>query len=196
MILSNVAIHKALDDGDLIIDPQPAPRFATLATPNCPYDTTSVNLRLDKTLSIPLNDQTFAFDLRQGKIAKFLPRVYEDRVIDSTGDFSLKPGHFILGATKEIVSLPIRKDRPALAARVEGKSSLARCGLIIHFTAPTIHSEFRGTIALEMINLGKNPIILYPDMPICQLIVERVEGIPLSHPSQFQDQTKPTGAKS
>lgn len=79
-------------------------------------------------------------------------------------------------------------------ARVEGRSSLARQGLIVHFTAPTIHTDFNGTITLEMINLGKMPLILTPGMRICQLIIESVIGVPTPVGlSQFQNQQTPAG---
>lgn len=92
------------------------------------------------------------------------------------------------------MELPIVPGRPALAARVEGRSSFARCGLLVHFTAPTIHAGFRGRITLEIINLGPIPILLYPGTYICQLIVEEVVGIPLKKESQFQGQTRPGGS--
>jgi dCTP deaminase len=76
---------------------------------------------------------------------------------------------------------------------VEGKSSYARCGLLVHFTAPTIHAGFSGTITLELINFGPLKIELYPDMPICQLIVEQVSGMPFRNDSQFQGQSRPGG---
>ena len=82
---------------------------------------------------------------------------------------------------------------PSLAARIEGKSSRARCGLLVHFTAPTVHPGFFGTLTLEMINLGPSPIALVPGMPIAQLIVEEVKGIPVENPSQFQGQSAPEG---
>ncbi len=81
-----------------------------------------------------------------------------------------------------------------LAARVEGRSSFARCGLLVHFTAPTIHAGFNGRITLELINLGSIPILLYPEAYICQLIIEQVVGTPLKNDSQFQGQTKPSGS--
>ncbi|MBE3134952.1 MAG: hypothetical protein IMZ55_15910, partial [Acidobacteria bacterium] len=74
-------------------------------------------------------------------------------------------------------------------------SSYSRCGLLVHFTAPTIHAGFRGTITLELINLGPIPIMLHPDTPICQLIVEQVHGIPVRHDSQFQGQADVAGHK-
>src|SRR2546423_9049816 len=80
-----------------------------------------------------------------------------------------------------------------LAARIEGKSSFARCGLLIHFTAPTVHAGWDGPLALEMINLGAAGICLFSEMAVCQLILETVMGDPESNPSQFQGQTAPTG---
>jgi len=80
-----------------------------------------------------------------------------------------------------------------LAARIEGRSSLARFGLIVHCTAPTIHAEFSGNITLEITNLGSYPIMLRPGMRICQLIVETVEGVPVEAKSQFHGQQEPAG---
>jgi dCTP deaminase len=66
------------------------------------------------------------------------------------------------------------------AARIEGKSGLARLGLVVHLTAPTIHAGFKGQIQLEMVNLGPNEIILDVGMPICQLIFEMTLGTPVA----------------
>jgi dCTP deaminase len=104
------------------------------------------------------------------------------------------PGKLVLANTLERVELPILPGRPSLAARVEGRSSFARCGLLIHFTAPTIHAGFKGRITLELINLGSIPILLYPQSYVCQLIIEEVVGLPLENESQFQGQVRPGGA--
>src|SRR5687768_11194249 len=189
MILSNVEIQQALDDGDLIIDPVPSPRRPT-ADAECPYNTTAVDLRLGPTLSIPEKAMPFAFDLRKGGISGLLSKVYRTHPIDPVGGYSLQPRQFVLGGTLEGVGLPIQAARRCLAARIEGKSSLARCGLIVHLTAPTIHAGFEApTIALEMTNLGENAIVLFPGMPIAQLIIEVVSGIPFQNLSQFQKQS-------
>ena len=117
----------------------------------------------------------------------------ESQTIGSGQPFVLRPNRLVLGRTLEKVTLPIVRDGQSLAARVEGKSSYARCGLLVHFTAPTIHAGFSGTITLELINLGPCNISLYPGTPICQLIVEAVYGVPFRNDSQFQDQTRPGG---
>ena len=85
------------------------------------------------------------------------------------------PHIFILGRTKEVVKLP---PTSRVAARVEGKSSLARLGLIVHFTAPTIHSGFNNSIRLEIMNHGPLPVRLRAGMRICQLIFELTFGTP------------------
>jgi len=119
-------------------------------------------------------------------------------VISERTPFKLERDQFVLGITHERVHLPIdRNAATCLAARIEGKSSRARCGLLIHFTAPTVHPGFEGRLVLEMINLGPSPILLTPGMFIAQLIVEEVKGIPNDeNPSEFQGQLSATGGTS
>lgn len=78
----------------------------------------------------------------------------------------IQPGDFILARTLEYIKLP-----SFYAARVEGKSSLARIGLTIHQTGGWIDSGFSGTITLEISNVNVRPIKLYAEMPICQLAI-------------------------
>jgi dCTP deaminase len=194
VILSNVEIHNALDAGDIVIDPEPRPRLPSLANPKSPYDTTAVNLTLSSSLSVSTDDPPMAFDLRKPGIAKLLKSVYNAKEIDPEGGYSLKPGVFVLGNTRETINLPIREGRPVYAARVEGRSSFARCGLLVHFTAPTIHAGFMGTITFEIMNLGKSNILLSTGLPIAQLIFESVAGVPVRSDSQFQGQRTPPGS--
>jgi dCTP deaminase len=92
----------------------------------------------------------------------------------------------VLGWTKEKVKL---RSPARVAARVEGKSSLARLGLAIHVTAPTIHAGFKGQIQLEIINHGPLPVRLRPGMPVCQLIFEQTLGVPdRGYGGQFSSQ--------
>jgi dCTP deaminase len=194
MILSNVSIQAALDEGRLIIEPQPAPRRPDAYTgAPCPYQTTSVDLRLGHEISHLKEGLAANIDLRLGRFSDLFGPNSESRRITAEQPFSLGPNRFVLARTLEKVALPIRDIVPSLAARVEGKSSYARCGLLVHFTAPTIHAGFEGTITLELINLGPLPILLYPEAPICQLIVEEVHGVPFRNESQFQHQTRPGG---
>jgi dCTP deaminase len=83
--------------------------------------------------------------------------------------YALLPGAFCTGWTAERISIPVNS---RLAARVEGKSNLARLGVGIHMAAPTIHSGLEAQVQLEMFNFGPNAVILDADMRVCQLIFE------------------------
>lgn len=127
-------------------------------------------------------------DLRRGGFADLFGPNSETFKLTEEQPFVLKPGKLVLGKTLEKITLPLHSpdsNLPHLAARIEGRSSYARCGLLVHFTAPTIHSGFSGTITLELLNLGPYFISLYPSAPICQLIVEEVHGRPFKNESQF-----------
>ena len=102
-----------------------------------------------------------------------------------------RPMH-VLGITRERVHL---KAGSLLAGRVEGRSSMARYGLTVHLTAPTIHAGFNGQITLEMINYGPFTLKLVPSSTrICQLVFERLESPPLREiRTAFQGQTQPSG---
>ena len=182
MIPSNRGIHRALDERRLVIDPEPQPRQPSVGGPPCPYDTTAVDLRLGRYISVP-EAGPFNFDLRSSGLAAFLVKHSKQIDISQGEGFVLKPNQFILAQTLERITLPIPRDdntRP-LAARIEGKSSCARTGILVHFTAPTVHAGWDGPLTLEMINLG--------------LIVEKVDAIPFANLSQFQGQVKPAGTK-
>jgi dCTP deaminase len=194
MILSNVEVFSALDQGRLIMRPEPQPRLPTVGQAHSPYDTHSVDLRLGDEITIPAGGQ-FNYDLTQpGRIADTIRQHSETVRITDHQPFSLRPNQFVLGKTLEWIELPILAGRETcLAARIEGKSSRARFGILIHFTAPTVHPGFKGTLTLEMINLGPASFILRPGMAIAQLIVEEVRGCPIHNPSEFQGQKNPAG---
>ena len=87
-----------------------------------------------------------------------------------------EPEQFTSSALDLMLSLP---PQSRIAARVEGRSTLARLGLVIHLTAPIIHAGFSGIIALEMYHFGPHPLRLWPGRhSICQLVFERVGGEP------------------
>jgi dCTP deaminase len=202
LILSNVSIHEALDDGRLIIDPEPQPRFVTSGGPPSPFDTTAVDLSLGDLLQVPKEGPlAISIDLRNAdRVADTLSALSEPVAIDPVQGYVLRPNTLVLGRTREKVRLPLpleygaeAQSKACLAARVEGKSSRARFGILVHFTAPTIHAGFEGAITLEIINLGWQPFVLYRGMPICQLIIEQVAGEPAPNSSQFQGQSTPAG---
>jgi dCTP deaminase len=194
MILSNVEIFRALDEGRLVIDPEPRPRLPAIGQTRSPYGTHSVDLSLASELIVPKEGQ-ITYDLVQpGRIADTILQHSEPARITEFQPFCLVPHRFVLGSTLERVELPIRHGHATcLAARIEGKSSRARFGILVHFTAPTVHPGFKGTLTLEIINLGPASILLRPGMPIAQLIVEEVKGCPIENPSEFQGQQRPAG---
>lgn len=194
MILSNVEIQTALDRRWLVITPEPSPRQTGATGDRCPFQTSAVDLRLGDEIAWIKDKLPISIDLSAGNLVELLSANSERRTLSDNEPFTLQPGMFVLGKTLERVKLPILPDGPNLAARVEGRSSYARCGLLVHFTAPTIHSGFEGTITLEMMNFGKYPIALRKNAYICQLIIEEVKGIPFRNDSQFQGQTRTGGA--
>ena len=124
-----------------------------------------------------------------------LDRIYDKTVIEERSLYQLEPNTFLLGETEQVIRLRLAEDfrpeaegRSCLAGRIEGRSSFARLGLLVHLTAPTIHTGFEGTIKLEMMNLGKATIILKPGLAIAQLIVEEVLSPPSHNESQSQNQ--------
>jgi len=121
------------------------------------------------------------------------------RLVEVNGDepFVLHPGEFVLGATYELVSLP-----DDMAARLEGKSSLGRLGLLTHSTAGFIDPGFSGHVTLELSNVATLPITLWPGMKIGQLCFFRLSS-PAEHPygserygSRYQGQRGPTASRS
>ena len=186
-VLSNIAVVQALESGRLTIDPRPSP---PPGGKNTPFNTSSVDLRLAPEIFVPKQNLSLTFDLRSGAISKTLASVCDQERIPESG-WLLRPNRLILGRTIERVALPIEG---GLAARIEGRSSYARTGLVVHFTAPTIHAGFAGTITLEMINLGPISLTLTPGMRLCQLIVETVDGPIEDGESQFRGQGTAIGS--
>lgn len=105
-------------------------------------------------------------------------------------NFTLSPQGFVLAWTREEIDLPFQS---RIAARVEGKSSLARLGVGIHVTAPIIHSGFSGNIQLEIFNTGPNTIVLDAGMAVCQLVFEMTYGTPNKGYSGIFAGQKPAG---
>ena len=189
MILSNVEIVKCLNEKIFSIAP-----LESLDPTKAPFNTTAVDLRLGDEIIIPHKSLPASIDLTKSGIANFLKANSKTIKITPDQPFTLKPHSLILANTLEKVNFPIN-DAVCYSARVEGRSSLARCGILIHFTAPTIHAGFHGPITLEIINLGSLDFLLTPEMSICQLIIEEVKGKPLNAPNQFSGQTNPAGTK-
>ena len=121
------------------------------------------------------------------------------RLVETKPDepFILHPGEFVLGSTFELITLP-----DDIAARLEGKSSLGRLGLLTHSTAGFIDPGFSGQVTLELSNVATLPIKLWPGMKIGQLCFFQLSS-PTENPygsskygSRYQDQRGPTASRS
>lgn len=181
MILTDREIKLAISKGLIVIDPAPDEKA---------FSSTAVDLTLDEHVS-ELKDgeggleQAIDPSHKDFQPERTLELVSQKITIPPDG-YLLKPNILMLAWTKEYVNL-VSHNR--VAARVEGKSSLARFGLGIHVTAPTIHAGFDGHIRLEMVNHGKLPIRLRTGMRICQLIFEQTLGTPdKGYQGQFSGQ--------
>lgn len=172
MILPDREIRLALASGHIRIDPAPAPEA---------YSSTSVDLTLSDSIRLWKE-----FNVAGAEPPVISPGVrgfkfddvrdaYTDLLAIPSAGYVLEPKRFVLAWTRERVELPVSG---RLAARVEGKSSLARCGVGIHVTAPTIHAGFEGQIQLEMFNHSTLRVKILPGMRICQLVFEMSLGTP------------------
>ncbi|MDA2928507.1 dCTP deaminase [Acidobacteria bacterium AH-259-O06] len=192
MILSDKAIREALLNGIIEITPEPTEEQ---------YDTSSLDLRLGKQffrykerlveqVGVETVVDPYVFDFAR------MATEYMEEIPTSTQDGSviLRPGDLIFGTTLEKIHLP---EESLIAARIEGRSTLARIGLSVHLTAPTIQLGFRGPLTLEIKNHGQLHIRLTPGMIICQLIFEMV-GKPATGEisTKFQNQVSPIGDKA
>jgi len=151
----------------------------------------SVDLRLGDSFRVFHNHRATAIDLRDP------PSNLTEGVVVPDGEaFVIHPGEFCLGRTLEWVAIP-----DDIVARIEGKSSLGRLGLIVHATAGFCDPGFQGTLTLELNNLTRVPIRLYPGLPIAQLsfmTLDRPARRPYGSPglgSHYQGQTAATESR-
>jgi dCTP deaminase len=182
VLLSDRDIRAELDAGRVLLDPyEPA-----MIQPS------SIDVRLDKFFRLFDNHKYPVIDPSQEQPE--LTRLVE---VGPEEPFVLHPGEFVLGSTFETVTLP-----DDVAARLEGKSSLGRLGLLTHSTAGFIDPGFGGHVTLELSNVATLPILLWPGMKIGQLCFFRLSS-PTDHPygsaaygSRYQGQRGPTASRS
>lgn len=181
MILSDRSIREELATGRIVIDP-----LAEDAV-----QPSSVDLHVDRYFRVFRNDTTPYIDPKQRQ--EDLTELVE---VKEGGAFILHPGEFVLGSTLERVALP-----DDLVARLEGKSSLGRLGLLIHSTAGFVDAGWDGHLTLELSNVANLPIALYPGMKIGQISFLRMTS-PADRPygsgamgSKYQGQRGPTPSR-
>jgi len=178
MVLSDRTIARLLAEGRIEIDPYDA----ALLQPS------SVDVRVDRYFRVFRNNRYPFIDVKQAQ--EELTELVE---IDPETPFILHPGEFVLGQTLEWVELP-----DDLVARLEGKSSLGRLGLLIHSTAGYVDPGWKGNLTLELSNVANLPIALYRGMKIGQISFFRMSS-PVERPygskelgSKYQGQSSPT----
>ena len=182
MLLSDRDIAAAIDAGRVLLDPYEP----TMVQPS------SVDVRLDRYFRVFENH-------RYPHIDPSVEQADLTRLVECGPDepFTLHPGEFVLGATYEAVTLP-----DDIAARLEGKSSLGRLGLLTHSTAGFVDPGFTGHITLELSNVATLPIMLWPGMKVGQLCFFQLSS-PAMNPygsaanlSRYQGQRGPTASRS
>ena len=177
-VLSDGTIRRLVDEGRIVIDPWDE----SLVQP------ASVDLRLGDSFRVFHNHRTSAIDLREP------PTNLTEEITAEM--FVIHPGEFVLGRTLESVAIP-----EDVVARIEGKSSIGRLGLIVHATAGFVDPGFKGTLTLEITNLTRVPIKLYPGLLIAQLSFMSLDA-PAERPygsaelgSHYQGQTAATESR-
>ena len=179
-VLSDRDIRASLQAGRVRIDPY---------DPTC-LQPSSVDLHLDREFRVFRNNRYPYIDVRQSQ-----PDLTELVAIGDEEPFILHPGEFVLGQTLEWVELP-----DDLVARLEGKSSLGRLGLLIHSTAGYVDPGWKGNLTLELSNVANLPIALYFGVKIGQISLFRMTS-PVERPygskelgSKYQGQSTPTAS--
>lgn len=181
MVLSDSTIRAEVEAGRIGFDPYDE----TLVQPS------SVDMRVDRRFRVFHNARHPYIDVR--KEMEDLTELVE---VPEDEPFILHPGEFVLGQTLERVRLP-----NDLVARLEGKSSLGRLGLLIHSTAGFVDAGFEGNLTLELSNVANLPITIYHGMPIGQISFMQMDK-PVDHAygtgeagSKYQGQGEPTASR-
>jgi dCTP deaminase len=182
VLLSDRDIRAELEAGRVVLDPLDVEMIQP----------SSVDVRIDRFFRLFDNHKYPVIDPAQEQ--PDLTRLVE---VEPDDPFVLHPGEFVLASTYEVVTLP-----SDVAARLEGKSSLGRLGLLTHSTAGFIDPGFSGHVTLELSNVATLPLTLWPGMKIGQLCFFRLSS-PAEHPygsvsygSRYQGQRGPTASRS
>src|SRR4051794_14711299 len=165
MYLADTEIRARLEELDFGVPAGYAPFDEDAQIQPC-----SVDLRLGPRFWVARS--RVSFDVRRHRLLELAPRRWWKEYNVAAGrSITLKPGGMLLGHVLERFQLPAGG-----AGRIQGRSSYARLGLMVHCAADFINPGWRGRFPLQLINLGKAPIKLYPGLPICQLLLVKVHG--------------------
>jgi dCTP deaminase len=156
MILSDRDIKEYIESGKLFIDPLPSEEQLQSAW---------VDLTLGKEFRAFKNTQSALVDPKNPE------EITELISIDENKPFIIHPGEFVLGTVNEYVKFP-----DDLAGAVDGRSSLGRLGVVVHITSTFVDPGWEGKLVLEITNVGKMPVALYPGMRICKLVFMKLSS--------------------
>ncbi len=188
MYLSDKDIRAALDAKQLIIDPDPVNIDATSVDLHLDNVGTAKIWNIDKYSQSESDSGRNGQELRIGKydLSRFSknyltapPKFHEDSqeiVSQRDAQVIVKTGGFLLWQTREIVGTP--DENAEFICFVDGKSTRARAGIVVHLTAPTIHASWNGKITLEIANLGPFDIVLQENDVIAQLTISTISSPP------------------
>ena len=184
MILSDRDILAAIQNKEIIITSQRNDYKDQVHA-------SSMDLRLGKYFKVYKHSQFALLDPREQRTEEITEMIE----VEEDKPFIVQPGEFVLGVTQEKVKLP-----NDLVARVEGRSSLGRLGLLVHATAGFVDAGFEGTITLEIGNVNRMPIAIYPGQRVCQLAFEKMTSealVPYGDKtcSKYQGQVLPEESK-
>jgi dCTP deaminase len=185
MILSDRDIRKQIDSGNIGVSDSDNQYLENIHA-------SSLDLRLGSFFKVYDHSKLPVLDPQRIDSFKDVTKMFE---ITGEQAFIVQPGEFVLGVTMEKIKLPAD-----IVARVEGRSSIGRLGIIVHSTAGFIDAGFEGTITLEISNINRMPVALYPGMRICQLAFEQMTSaaeIPYSmkKSAKYQGQIFPEESK-
>ncbi len=189
MRLCDRDIVAALDAGRIRLDPRPE---------DSRINGVSVDLRLGDRFRVFSSHQTPYIDLSGSReeVNAAVEKVMSDEIVVGPGErFVLHPGELALGITLESITLP-----DDLVGWLDGRSSLARLGLMVHVTAHRIDPGWSGNIVLEFFNSGKLPLALRPGMAIGAMSFETLSG-PAERPytkrkdAKYRDQSGPVASR-
>jgi len=171
MILPDHEIRKLLEEGRLVVEP--------LEDRDIQIQPAWIDLRLGNRFHIFKITSTPFIDTRTDSESQTEKLTVED------GDpFVIHPGEFILGSIKEYIKMP-----PDLMGVVDGRSSLGRLGIVIHSTSASINPGWEGEFVLEITNIGKMPVAVYPGQRIAKLVLHRLSS-PAERPYNVRKEAK------
>jgi dCTP deaminase len=176
MVLSDRDILQALEEGRIRIDPAPDMEKQ--------LGSVSVDFRLGTTFMVFEHSRFSYIDPRHPQSIGDAMRTIE---VDEEEAFIMQPGDFALASTMESLELP-----NDLLGRLEGRSSIARLGITVHSTAAVFEPGWIGTATMELSNLGRMPVALYPGMRICAFSFETVSS-PVMTPYRTKKNNKYAG---